>query len=169
MLTLAFNIPCKFQLKLSCIILEKVKPWKIASRDCRFLNRWAPTCTCLQIKELNFFNNFEVTWFTILFRNAWIHWFCNIITHKYMCIYVHMSGVWFDNSKKSWKMDSGPGSPFGQEDKAPWTSWMFNFGGFTDSPHLQETRGLDTIQATSLFPWWLLLFFQEHFEAKKDL
>ena len=36
--------------------------------------------------------------------------------------------------------------------KPPWTSWMFNFGGFTDSPHLhkQETRGLDTIQATSL-------------------
>ena len=35
---------------------------------------------------------------------------------------------------------------------------MFHFGGFTDSPHphKQETRGLDTIQATSFFPWWLL-------------
>ena len=33
-------------------------------------------------------------------------------------------------------------------------------------PHKQETRGLDTIQATSFFPWWQLLFFQECFEAK---
>ena len=67
-------------------------------------------------------------------------------------------------------MGSGPGSPFGLEDKAPSTSWMFDFGGFTDSPHphKQETRGLDTIQATSFFPWWLLLFFQESFEAKGD-
>ena len=45
------------------------------------------------------------------------------------------------------------------EDKAPWTSWMFNFGGFTDypHPHKQETRGLDTILATSFFSWWLHL------------
>ena len=28
-------------------------------------------------------------------------------------------------------------------------------------PHKQETRSLDTIQATSFFPWWLLLFFQD--------
>ena len=48
------------------------------------------------------------------------------------------------------KMGSGPGSPFGLEDKAPWTSWMFNFGGFTDSPHPHKPRGLDTIQTTSL-------------------
>ena len=69
------------------------------------------------------------------------------------------------------KMGSGPGSPFGLEDKAPWTSRMFNFGGFNDSTHLhkQETRGLDTTQATSFFPWWLLLFFQENFKAKGDL
>ena len=42
---------------------------------------------------------------------------------------------------------------------------MFHFGGFTDSPHphKQETRGLDTIQATSFFPWWIL------FEAQGDL
>ena len=75
--------------------------------------------------------------------------------------------------KKSWKMGSGSGCPFGLEDKAPWTSWMFNLGGITDSPHphQQETRGLDTIQATSFFPWWLhvLLFFQEHFEAKGNI
>ena len=39
---------------------------------------------------------------------------------------------------------------------------MFVFGGFTDSPysHKQETRGLDRIQATSFFPWWLLLFLK---------
>ena len=44
---------------------------------------------------------------------------------------------------------SGTGSLFGLEDKAPWTSWMF--GGFTDSPrpHKQDTRGSDTIPATS--------------------
>ena len=43
-------------------------------------------------------------------------------------------------------MGSGPGSPFGLEDKAPpqkkkKISWMFNFGGFTD-----------------FFPWWLHVF-----------
>ena len=65
---------------------------------------------------------------------------------------MYSTEVWFDKSTKSWKMGSGPGSPFGLEDKAPWTSWMFIFGGFTDSPHpqKQETRGLDAIQATSL-------------------
>ena len=63
-------------------------------------------------------------------------------------------------------MRSGPGSTFDLEDKAPWTSWMFNSGGFTDSPnpHKQETRGLDTIQLLSL-----LLGFQENFDAKGDL
>ena len=46
---------------------------------------------------------------------------------------------------------------------------LYNFGGFTDSPHphKQETRGLYTIQATSFFPWWQLLLFQENFEAKE--
>ena len=60
-------------------------------------------------------------------------------------------------------MESGPGSPFGRQDKAPLN--LLDVGGFTDSPHphKQETRGLDTIQATSFFPWWLLLFFQGHF------
>ena len=71
-------------------------------------------------------------------------------------------GVWFDKSKKSSTMGIGPGSPFGLEDKAPWK--------FKDSPHphKQETRGLDTIQAASVFPWWLLLFFHKKFEAKGD-
>ena len=70
-------------------------------------------------------------------------------------------GVWFDKStkilEKKWVV--GLGLPFGLEHKGPWTSWMFNSGGFTDSlhPHKRETRGLDTIQATSFFPWWLLL------------
>ena len=57
-----------------------------------------------------------------------------------------------------------PRSPFSLDDKG-------GFGGFTDSPHpyKQETRGLVTIRATSFFPWWLLLFFQEKFEAKQIL
>ena len=41
---------------------------------------------------------------------------------------------------------------------------------FTDSPHphKQETRGLDTIQATSLFPWWLLvILFRQREVCKK--
>ena len=42
-------------------------------------------------------------------------------------------------------MGRGPGNTLGQG-QSP-----LNFGGFTDSPHPheQETRGLDTIQATS--------------------
>ena len=40
--------------------------------------------------------------------------------------------VWFDKSKKSWKMGRRPGSPFGQEDKTYWT-----FGWFTDSTTTQ--------------------------------
>ena len=79
------------------------------------------------------------------------------VLEEYACPW-NCSGMWFDKSNKSWKMGSGLGSPFGLEDK---THWMINFGGFTDSPHpyKQETRGSDTIQATSFFPWWLLLFF----------
>ena len=34
---------------------------------------------------------------------------------------------------------------------------------------LQTPRGLDTVQATSFFPWWLLLFSQENSEVKGDL
>ena len=33
-----------------------------------------------------------------------------------------ISGVWFDKSKNPEKLGSGPGSTFGLEDKAPWTS-----------------------------------------------
>ena len=36
-------------------------------------------------------------------------------------------------------------------------------------PHKQEIRGLDTIQATSFFPWWLLLFFHEIFEENENV
>ena len=46
--------------------------------------------------------------------------------------------------------------------------WIFNFAD-SAHPHKQETRGLDTIQATPFFPLWLLLFFQENFEAKKNI
>ena len=68
-------------------------------------------------------------------------------------------------------MGSRPGSPYGLEDKAPWTSLMFNCGGFTDSshPHEQETRGLDIIQATSFFPWWLLLIISITFWKKREI
>ena len=64
-----------------------------------------------------------------------------------------MNYMYLQGCEKTWKMDSGPGSPFGLEDKAPWTCWMFNLRGFTNSPnpHKQETRGLDTIQTTSFF------------------
>ena len=46
---------------------------------------------------------------------------------------------------------------------------MFNFGGFTYASHSHKhtTRGLDTIEATSFFPQWLLLFFEENLEAKE--
>ena len=38
-------------------------------------------------------------------------------------------------------------------------------------PHKQETRGLDTIQATSFFPWWLLSTFcgKERFEKNPEI
>ena len=73
---------------------------------------------------------------------------------------------WFDKSQISWK--SGPGSPFGQEDKAPWTSCMFNFRGFTDSPHphQQETTALDTIQLTSFFPLVATFLLSRQFWGK---
>ena len=78
-----------------------------------------------------------------------------------------ISGVWFDKSKHSWKRGSMPGSPFVLEDKAP-PPPPPKPPAFTDSPHphKQETGGLDTIQATSFFPWWLLLFLQESFGGK---
>ena len=69
------------------------------------------------------------------------------------------------------KLVAGLSPPLVSRTKPPKPHGCSIFGGFTDSPHpqKQETRGLDTIQATSFFPWWLLLFFQEHYEAKRDL
>ena len=65
-------------------------------------------------------------------------------------------------------MCSWPGSPFDLEDKAPEPP-----GGLIledlqtlHIPNKQETRCLDTRQATSFFPWWLRLFFQENTETK---
>ena len=52
-----------------------------------------------------------------------------------------------DLTKVTWKimiMGSGPGSAFGLEDKAPWTSWMFNFGGFTVLPYTDVCVALHT-------------------------
>ena len=52
-------------------------------------------------------------------------------------------------------MSSGPGSPFGLED--------------LQNLHIHTNKKLEVwtqyIQVTSFFPWWLLLFFQENFEA----
>ena len=104
--------------------------------------------------------------------------FCNVIHEKIVQIHklvkclgilkIHQCSKVFHKTKPTvhgiipWKMGSGPGSPFGLEsDKAPpEPPGCLIFGGFTDSPHplKQETRGLDTIQATSFFPWWLLYF-----------
>ena len=39
----------------------------------------------------------------------------------------------------------------------------------TPHPYKQETRGLETIQATSFFPWWLLFCFKKNVEATGDL
>ena len=64
-------------------------------------------------------------------------------------------------------MGNGPGSPFDLKDKAPPPPPPQPPGCLITTN--KQTRGLDTIQATSFFPWWLLLFFQEHFEAKEDL
>ena len=74
-------------------------------------------------------------------------------------------GVIWSKAKNPQKWVAGLGLPSAERAKNPWTSWMFNFGGFTDSPHphKQETRGLDAIQATSFLPWWLL-----NFEATGD-
>ena len=81
-----------------------------------------------------------------------------------------MTGVLLDKSTKSWKMGSGPGSPFGPEDKSP----PEPPGCLTledlqtlHIPNKQETGGLDTIQATSFFPGWLLLFFQNNVLGKE--
>ena len=77
--------------------------------------------------------------------------------------YINMSGVWLDKRPSL-------GLPLVYRTKPPWTSWMFtDFRGFTDSPHphKQENRGLDQIQATSFFPWWLLLFFRQQFWGKE--
>ena len=40
---------------------------------------------------------------------------------------VHIQRCDLTKRKKSWRIGSGPGSPFGLQDKAPWTCWMFNF------------------------------------------
>ena len=66
-------------------------------------------------------------------------------------------------------MGSGPWSPFCLKNKAPLNLLDVSFFDDLQTLHIppkQETRGLDTTQATSLFPWWLLLFFQDNFEAK---
>ena len=83
-------------------------------------------------------------------------WFCLILMGSVLQqIEEHIAGMWLDKSKKSWKMGSWPGSPFGLEDKAPWTSWMFNLEDYRLPIY------------SSSFPLWLLLFFQEFVNLKK--
>ena len=129
---------------------------------------------CHTKTEIRRWNEYGKFWMhTFSFMTQWNKLKLSQVEFLYISLdsymkYRQISGVWFDTGKKSWRMGIGPECPFGLEDKAPWTSWMFNFGGFTDSPHprKQETRGLDPVQATSFFPWWLLLFYQEMFWGK---
>ena len=88
---------------------------------------------------------------------VWLSCICTPSSHTHLNLFMwhalykqkqHYSGVWSDRSTKSWKMGSRSGCPFGLEDDAPWTSWMFNYGGFRDSP---QTRSLDTIHTLFLF------------------
>ena len=68
-------------------------------------------------------------------------------------------------------MGSGLGSPLGLEDKAPpeppGCLILEDLQTLHIHPHKQETRGLDTRQAISCSPWWLLLFFQENIWGKE--
>ena len=48
----------------------------------------------------------------------------SINSGDYFPLIIAWSGMWLN---KSWKVGSRPGSPFGVEDKAPWTYWMFYF------------------------------------------
>ena len=52
-------------------------------------------------------------------------------------------------------MGSGPGSPFGLEDKAPEPPRCLILEDLQTLhiPEKQETNGLDTKKATSFFPW----------------
>ena len=69
---------------------------------------------------------------------------CSLCKHTFgvQCHGLGCQGCALTKVKNPEKMGSGRGSPIGLEDKAPWTSRMFTFGGFTDSPHphKQETR-----------------------------
>ena len=68
----------------------------------------------------------------------------------------------FDKSKKNpEKWVAGLGLPLVERIKPPEPPGCLILEGLqTPHPHKQETRGLDTTQATSFFPWWLLLFFK---------
>ena len=70
-----------------------------------------------------------------------------------------------NNLKNPEKWVADLGVPFGREDKAYPGCLILEVLQTLHIPTNKKTRGLDTIQATSFFPWWLLLFLQEHFEA----
>ena len=74
------------------------------------------------------------------------------------------SGVWFDKIKKnSEKWVQGLGLPLVSRTIIVEDLQTLHI------PTNKKLEVLDTIQATSFFPWWLLLFSQETFEAKGDL
>ena len=82
------------------------------------------------------------------------------------CSYMHMSGVWFDKSNKSWKMGSVPASPFGLEDKAPEPPGCLLLEDYRLVTNKKQ-EVWDTIQVTSFFPWWLLLSFKNILRQRK--
>ena len=67
-------------------------------------------------------------------------------------------------------MCSGPGSPFGLEDKAPDPPGCLTLKDL-QMLHILTKKKLEvwTLQATSFFGGWLLLFFHNNSETKGDL
>ena len=89
--------------------------------------------------------NIFLSWGAIIFIVQLIRLFCKWIAvfwrrkfHVRINKKILMSFHCFTKTKHPEKMGSGCGSPFGREEKAPWTSWMFNCGGFTDAPQTRN-------------------------------
>ena len=54
-----------------------------------------------------------------------------------------LSGMWFDKSKKSWKMDSGPGSPFGLDGQSPLNLLDVSFCKDLQTLHIPTNKKLE--------------------------
>ena len=72
---------------------------------------------------------------------------CNGLFQVYTPEYIYIvlffiQGCELSKVKKSWKMGSGPGSPSPSLPLplAPWTSWMFNFGGYLQTLHIHTNK-----------------------------